>query len=185
MRPPGDFQADEERPHPLALSLLTRPGLVAQPGVLTRAARFRVSRGWHCRSQSARRTTGNDVVHRIETDAATAFKGRAPQTAAAPGRAGENEFAVFKPLFPVLSRALDCRGTPPHNRPQKKHRRPHRLVAQDIRFSAEEQGFDSPWGYSKNRRFHLKAAVFRWSSVGLPTVTGSDPSRNRIRYPVN
>ena len=24
---------------------------------------------------------------------------------------------------------------------------PHRLVAQDIWFSAREQGFDSPWGY--------------------------------------
>lgn len=29
---------------------------------------------------------------------------------------------------------------------------PHRLVAQDIWFSARGQGFDSPWGYCKSRR---------------------------------
>ena len=33
--------------------------------------------------------------------------------------------------------------------PVQNSPRPHRLVAQDKRFSAVEQGFDSPWGYTK------------------------------------
>ena len=29
----------------------------------------------------------------------------------------------------------------------RSQRRPHRLVAQDVGFSARKPGFDSPWGY--------------------------------------
>ena len=46
--------------------------------------------------------------------------------------------------FPQVLR-LDTRG------PAAKSSgvaRPHRLVAQDVGFSARKPGFDSPWGYS-------------------------------------
>ena len=49
--------------------------------------------------------------------------------------------------FPQVLR-LDTRG------PAAKSSgvvRPHRLVAQDVGFSARKPGFDSPWGYLNSR----------------------------------
>ena len=53
---------------------------------------------------------------------------------------------------------------------------PHRLAAQDAALSRPKQGFESPWGHSKNRRkprrFFLLwrtsiiIAVFVWDQVG-------------------
>ena len=60
--------------------------------------------------------------------------------------------------------------------------RPHRLVAQDVGFSARKPGFDSPWGYSGPVSDHEAVQPASAGCTAFFTRSGRSPRGIQVRF---